>query len=267
MLRPKASAAPSADKDVDGPGAYGDTGPRADTGAKPDLSTDATAGASGARLGPIDSTVSTTDTARGQQPPLRIRVVRATGVRKADLLSKSDPYCVIELSGKKWQTHVVNNTHEPQWDFEINTVDYELGDRIVFSLYDHDIAKSDNFLGKHELSCAEWGYPGGFAGELCLADRHAKVGAPQCRLLVDIGPLARAYRPPQSSTQYAPKVVDPPDVEKIVMESYVCEDLPELVGAELALLEQPDASDKGMARSRQSGLCRSFFGFGCCMTD
>lgn len=58
-------------------------------------------------------------------------------------------------------------------DFEINTVDYELGDRIVFSLYDHDIAKSDNFLGKHELSCAEWGYPGG--PDACACDVASSI--------------------------------------------------------------------------------------------
>lgn len=71
---------------------------------------------------------------------------------------KSNPYCVVELSGKRWQTPVVKNTNAPQWDFEINTVEYELGDRIIFSVYYHELGVSDDFVGKHELSCAEWGH-------------------------------------------------------------------------------------------------------------
>lgn len=119
--------------------------------------------------------------------------MEAKGWRNVDLWSKSGHSCVIDLSGRHWRTLVIKNTHKPRWNFEVSTDQYRLGGRIIFSVYDHDML-SDDFLGMQELSCTEWGYPGGFVGELALTNRHVRAGADRGRLRVDAGPLKQLPR-------------------------------------------------------------------------
>jgi len=122
------------------------------------------------------------------KPSLRIKVVRASGLRKADPLPfTSDPFCVIEVSGNRWQTPVVKNTLEPVWDFVVETTAYELGDRLLFSVYDHDRIGKNDLLGRHNMSCADWGYPLGFKGEIPLFDPKDKRSS--ATLEVELGPL------------------------------------------------------------------------------
>mmetsp|Transcript_123309 Transcript_123309/g.356325 ORF Transcript_123309/g.356325 Transcript_123309/m.356325 type:complete len:217 (+) Transcript_123309:47-697(+) len=126
-----------------------------------------------------------------EKPPLRIKIVGATGLRKADLgiKSTSDPFCVIELSGKSWRSPVVKNSLDPVWNFEFETREYNLGDRMFLSVYDHDRMSADDFLGSCNLSCAEWGYPGGLTTDVRLSDQRRKCCVATVR--VDIGPLQR----------------------------------------------------------------------------
>lgn len=102
---------------------------------------------------------------------LQVVIEGAKDLRNADLFGKSDPYCVCEINGKeaaaKVKTSVVSNNLNPQWDHEAKITDYEIGDSLVFSVYDSDIGKDDDFLGKATLEkdqiCKE-----GFHGPLEL---------------------------------------------------------------------------------------------------
>lgn len=129
------------------------------------------------------------------KPALRLRLVGAKGLRKADpgVFAKSDPYCVAEISGHRWATPIRKRTLNPEWNFSIETTEYELGDWIEFSVYDHDIASKDDLLGKYSMSCAEWGYPAGFSGEVVLTD--PKCPRSTATLTVEIEPLPK-WPPP-----------------------------------------------------------------------
>mmetsp|Transcript_56214 Transcript_56214/g.162950 ORF Transcript_56214/g.162950 Transcript_56214/m.162950 type:complete len:221 (+) Transcript_56214:34-696(+) len=150
-----------------------------------------------------------------EQPPLRIRVNGACGLRKADPLALSDPLCIIELSGKEWRTPVVSQSLEPKWDFEIMTRDYRLGDRIYFTVKDRDMASNDDVLGKHCMSCADWGYPLGFKGDVPLIDPRRHATATSAQLSVELGPLPPSRRfgtkslPAAVVSVPAPSKVDP----------------------------------------------------------
>jgi hypothetical protein len=71
----------------------------------------------------------------------------------------SDPYCKIKLKCDgclgnkdftKKKTHVVNNNHNPTWNFLFKTNDYNTGDKVEFDCYDKDIFSSDS-MGKGEI--------------------------------------------------------------------------------------------------------------------
>jgi len=104
---------------------------------------------------------------------LRVVITGAEGLRNADWIGKSDPYCVCEVPGKpytRFKTEVRSNTLEPVWNKQCD-FDYTPGDPLEFSVFDKDIwPKSDDFLGRARL-LAEHFYPSGFDGDLPLDDQ------------------------------------------------------------------------------------------------
>jgi len=85
---------------------------------------------------------------------------------------KSDPYCICEVLARpdatKVETPVINDTCNPTWDHEAEITGFQPGDVLVFKVYDKDVGKSD-FLGTVSLESEKF-YPGGFEGEVPLAD-------------------------------------------------------------------------------------------------
>lgn len=120
------------------------------------------------RTGP-DAELSTCRTA------LRIVIVGARGLRNADNMGTSDPYCTCQVPGKDWskfQTAVIDNALNPVWNEEHMINDYVAGDPLEFQVLDDDDGKDeskDDKLGRATLESRLF-YPEGFDGELTLQD-------------------------------------------------------------------------------------------------
>lgn len=132
-----------------------------------------------------------------EQPPermhLTVTIVSAKGLRNADALGKSDPYCTCAIIGKSWtkfQTDTIDNTLAPVWNWEHVINDYTHGDALEFTVLDYDEGPdADELLGKGTLSSAQF-HPDGFTGDLHLSEagkgtkasvrvKVAAQGAPQ----------------------------------------------------------------------------------------
>jgi hypothetical protein len=113
-----------------------------------------------------------------RKPFLNIRVLSASGLPPADFNGKSDPFVVMQISGKpqsKSQTTIQEKTLEPVWgkpgvgeEFYDKYV-YEEGDSLEFIVQDYDKGTTDyEVLGRGKLSGSEFHKPGGFAGDVQL---------------------------------------------------------------------------------------------------
>lgn len=111
--------------------------------------------------------------AQGRAPAvLRVTVVGARGLRNADWLGKSDPYCVCEVRGKpdaksRFQTPVIDDCLEPVWDHAGEIADFGSGDELMFTVMDQDTGGRADLLGKAVLTSAAFD-SSGFDGELPL---------------------------------------------------------------------------------------------------
>jgi hypothetical protein len=117
-----------------------------------------------------------------RKPFLRIHVYSASGLPPADFNGKSDPFVVLQLSGKpqsKSQTTVIEKTLDPVWgkaegkaatgeEFYDKYV-YEEGDNLEFVVHDYDKGCTDyEVLGKGKLSSEQFHKQGGFHGDIQL---------------------------------------------------------------------------------------------------
>ena len=91
---------------------------------------------------------------------LKLLVVSAAGLKKADTFGKSDPFCkVLSNDDAVGKTEVIKKTLDPEWnaEFEITLKESEDGDteiensNIRFEIFDKDLIGSDDFLGKYEM--------------------------------------------------------------------------------------------------------------------
>ena len=98
---------------------------------------------------------------KGPCPPVqwRLRIIRASGLRKADLFGQSDPYCVVTWNGTELgRTEHIDDTREPFWggmenmnaEFTVTAASSLSAKRLafgkksgVFSLKKSDEEKSD----------------------------------------------------------------------------------------------------------------------------
>lgn len=49
-------------------------------------------------------------------PQLWVEVIEARNVRKADILTDSDPYAVVSFNGQELKTDIIDNTSAPTWN-------------------------------------------------------------------------------------------------------------------------------------------------------
>jgi len=106
-----------------------------------------------------------------QSVPVKVMILSARGLRNADWVGKSDPYCTLEVSGKHGLpgcTNVVDNNMNPEWNAEIVLGHYCLGDSITFFVRDNDPLKKDDPLGQVTVTSAQF-FEDGFEGELQLS--------------------------------------------------------------------------------------------------
>eukprot|EP00743_Colponemidia_sp_Colp-15_P006197 GILK01006664.1.p1 GENE.GILK01006664.1~~GILK01006664.1.p1 ORF type:complete len:1102 (+),score=210.12 GILK01006664.1:226-3531(+) len=82
---------------------------------------------------------------------VQVRVVGASGLRKADLFS-SDPYCLVKLGRQQHKTKVVRKCLNPTWDeeFEFLVSSLEV-QSLRLEVYDKDKAFSDDRIGACDL--------------------------------------------------------------------------------------------------------------------
>jgi len=108
---------------------------------------------------------------------VRIIIVGARALRKADLHGHSDPYCECVIPNKKkmkCKTPVMHNQENPVWNFTHEFTDFDPGDSLVFNVWDIDVS-GDDHLGDASLQYSQFS-PDGFSGELELADPKLKAG-------------------------------------------------------------------------------------------
>ncbi|XP_068995081.1 multiple C2 and transmembrane domain-containing protein 1 isoform X3 [Embiotoca jacksoni] len=79
---------------------------------------------------------------------VQVKVIRAEGLLAADVTGKSDPFCVVELSNDRLQTHTVYKNLNPEWNkvFTFNVKD--IHSVLEVTVYDEDRDRSADFLGK-----------------------------------------------------------------------------------------------------------------------
>uniref|UniRef100_A0A671QJV9 Multiple C2 and transmembrane domain-containing protein 1-like n=1 Tax=Sinocyclocheilus anshuiensis TaxID=1608454 RepID=A0A671QJV9_9TELE len=79
---------------------------------------------------------------------VQVKVIRAEGLMAADVTGKSDPFCVVELSNDRLQTHTVYKNLNPEWNkvFTFNAKD--IHSVLEVTVYDEDRDRSADFLGK-----------------------------------------------------------------------------------------------------------------------
>lgn len=97
-----------------------------------------------------------------------VQIIGASGLRNADWApghGVSDPYCRCRLNDKVVkETKAVKNDLNPTWNDEKFQIDYVEGASLVFTVFDYDFGKSDDFLGSLTLP-REKVLPHGFQGE------------------------------------------------------------------------------------------------------
>ncbi|XP_007426025.1 multiple C2 and transmembrane domain-containing protein 1 isoform X1 [Python bivittatus] len=79
---------------------------------------------------------------------LQVKVIRAEGLMAADVIGKSDPFCVIELNNDRLLTHTIYKNLNPEWNkiFTFNIKD--IHSVLEVTVYDEDRDRSADFLGK-----------------------------------------------------------------------------------------------------------------------
>lgn len=105
---------------------------------------------------------------------LYVDLKSARGLRDADSFfggGGSDPYCVCNIVGTgkaKFKTRALDNKTDPVWNESCVLGDFHKGDKLLFEIYDKDIGKKDDFLGKCEISSQK--VLAGFENELKLQE-------------------------------------------------------------------------------------------------
>ena len=89
---------------------------------------------------------------------MQVHISHATGVMKADHFNASDPYVVVKVGGTKEKTPVVGNTESPTFDCTLNfpgSLEEVVAAPMVLHVYDYDVTKLDELLGKASIDLAE----------------------------------------------------------------------------------------------------------------
>lgn len=110
-------------------------------------------------------------------PKVKVTVVGARNLRNADMIGKSDPYCICEVQGKpsvQIVTPSVTDTLNPEWLHEAELVGYQIEDALIFTVKDKDPLKPDDFLGKVSVPFEAF-TDSVFEGELQLTETQGEL--------------------------------------------------------------------------------------------
>jgi len=105
--------------------------------------------------------------------------VSAKGLPGADLLGKSDPYCICEAPGtpqSKVKTKTIMFNLNPKWNETFIVNGCAVGSALLeFTVMDWDLIGSDDFLGRATLK-SDHLHGGCFEGELALSNGSKAAG-------------------------------------------------------------------------------------------
>jgi len=124
--------------------------------------------------------------------PVKLTIVSAKGLRKADWFGLSDPYCTVRIQQRpeqKYRTPVHAKTLDPVWNHEVEFTDYVVGDSLEFTVWDKDLLKPNDLLGKATLANQQF-HPAGFEGDLPLSDAGNGIKA-SLRVRIAAAPSAK----------------------------------------------------------------------------
>jgi len=120
-------------------------------------------------------------------PAVKVEIASAKGLRNADFVGKSTPYCAVQLVGPKPESKLETKTHEnfkePVWEAKLEVPGYAPGDALFFTVKDKDMLV-DDILGKAVLTEAQ--VKEGFDGELQLEEAGEGV---QASIKVKVGAM------------------------------------------------------------------------------
>jgi len=114
---------------------------------------------------------STLPLASAEPQQLRVTILGATNLWDSSLARRPDLYCVCQIPGRQdflFQTAVVGNNPNPNWNEEFTIDSFAVGDRFDFTIMNQDNEKpADDMLGRAVLSSERF-LPDGFDGVLHL---------------------------------------------------------------------------------------------------
>ncbi|XP_078252613.1 multiple C2 and transmembrane domain-containing protein 1-like isoform X2 [Rhinoraja longicauda] len=79
---------------------------------------------------------------------IQIKVIKAEGLMVADVIGSSDPFCVIELSNDRLQTHTIHRSLNPVWNKVFTFTINDIHSILEVTVYDEDRDRKADFLGK-----------------------------------------------------------------------------------------------------------------------
>jgi Ca2+-dependent lipid-binding protein len=143
-------------------------------------------------------------------PKVRVIVSSAKGLRNADWVGKSDPYCICEVVGKqdvRFATSSVDDNLNPQWNHEAELVGYQVSDALTFIVKDKDPLKPDDILGSVSLPYSS--FRNGFDGELNLTETAEGITS-TLQVKVEIGDKGdQATKQPEIENQDVSEAASP----------------------------------------------------------
>lgn len=82
---------------------------------------------------------------------LVVTVVRATNLKRADVVGSSDPYVVISNGYDEIRSKTVYDNLNPVWNEELKVSVEDKSKPLLLKVFDEDTVKSDDFLGSCDV--------------------------------------------------------------------------------------------------------------------
>ena len=114
---------------------------------------------------------------------INLVVVKANKLMAADFMGKSDPYCVVKVSGTTNTTKHIDNTCDPVWNETMQFLVPSKPESVAFDLWDKDNIGKDDFLGSAEFKINDQFESGEeFSGPLAVMDGKKPRGSLTVRI-------------------------------------------------------------------------------------
>lgn len=149
---------------------------------------------------------------------LTVSLIGARELRALDLGGKSDPYCTCKIQGHtetEIKTRVMLNTLEPAWNHTEALRGCAEGDTVEFVVYDWDVSKENDFMGRAILDFEEF-FPEGFEGDLPLSDVSGRRATGTLTVKVEVSAPDDASVSVEGSSEFRPpdRLQDPSDPQQ-----------------------------------------------------